>query len=390
MGLVTKEIEVRIGGKNLKYYENLGYIIPRFINNQSRESIGNECFIIVDVNDLPKNSRCLIEVICENCHQIRTKTWMDYQKSLRNNKECYCYQCYTELLSSKVINKNFLNKTKMTFKQWCEENDKMSLIDRWNYQLNYTDPDNVTYQSGKKFYFVCENGILDHDDKYISIDQITKNKNPNLMKCKTCQSLAYNYPLSLSVWSDKNIENPYDFGSMSMKVVWWKCENDLHDDFDRIIERSVYANFRCPICSRIRTESFLQEKVREYLNSFGYEILHENRCNIVCPNPGYVNKKNYFKYDNEVVEIGLLVETMGQQHFDSSKWSRWKAKEKDVSEEEIMNDLQWRDEYKRQYALSQNYAYLAIPYTADDDNETYKDMIDEAIYNRIEELNNQP
>ena len=35
MGLITKEVEVKLGGKNIKYYENLGYQIPRYYNEDA-------------------------------------------------------------------------------------------------------------------------------------------------------------------------------------------------------------------------------------------------------------------------------------------------------------------------------------------------------------------
>ena len=34
--LITKEVEIGVGGKNSKYYEGLGYKIPRRINKYNK------------------------------------------------------------------------------------------------------------------------------------------------------------------------------------------------------------------------------------------------------------------------------------------------------------------------------------------------------------------
>ena len=50
-----------------------------------------------------------------------------------------------------------------------------------------------------------------------------------------------------------------------------------------------------------------------------------------------------------------------------------------MTPEESLEYIQWKDEYKKQYALSHGYYYLAIPYTAEKD-ESYKIMIDSKIH----------
>ena len=76
---------------------------------------------------------------------------------------------------------------------------------------------------------------------------------------------------------------------------------------------------------------------------------------------------------------------MGDHHYSSkSGLIRRKAKKYNIYSEQILADIQWRDEYKKQYALSQGYHYLAIPYWTEQD-ESYKTLID----NKIAELTTQ-
>ena len=89
-------------------------------------------------------------------------------------------------------------------------------------------------------------------------------------------------------------------------------------------------------------------------------------------------------YDNDVTigKFHLIIETMGEQHFKITNYVKQDAKKKNVSPEEELKYIHWKDEYKKQYALSHGYYYLAIPYTAEKDD-SYKSMIDTKIHEII-------
>lgn len=70
---------------------------------------------------------------------------------------------------------------------------------------------------------------------------------------------------------------------------------------------------------------------------------------------------------------------MGDQHYYAkSGWIKKHAKRNNRSLKEELVEIQWRDEYKKQYALSQGCYYLAIPFWTEND-ESYKTLIDDAI-----------
>lgn len=71
-------------------------------------------------------------------------------------------------------------------------------------------------------------------------------KNENLFN----NSLGKNVPISLNIWSEKNELSPYDYTKRSGKMVWWKCENDKHKDYQRSINNSTERNFQCPECAK--------------------------------------------------------------------------------------------------------------------------------------------
>ena len=110
---------------------------------------------------------------------------------------------------------------------------------------------------------------------------------------------------------------------------------------------------------------------------FTYEYYKEYDCLLKCINPrtGYV-----LPYDGELV-IGdkhIIIEVHGKQHYEICLLTMLDAVNKGITSEQVLDYQQWKDEYKKQYAISQGYYYLAIPYWTEQD-ESYKTLIDEKI-----------
>jgi hypothetical protein len=81
---------------------------------------------------------------------------------------------------------NQFNNVK-TFYEWCVENNRMDLNDRFDTELNKCTTNDVGYKSNKQWYFKCPRGIHDSELYYMSI--VTKNSNKDLV-CRKCHSLA--------------------------------------------------------------------------------------------------------------------------------------------------------------------------------------------------------
>ena len=184
----------------------------------------------------------------------------------------------------------------------------------------------------------------------------------------------------LWVWSDKNKKSLYEYAPNSDKKVWWKCLNKEHKDYCRSINSSNKYNFRCPECIRERDESFLQEKVRLYLEFLNYTILHERNCTIVPKNPKS-KTNNTMPFDNEIKELKLICEVMGQQHYKINGFHILQAKYKNTTKEEEFHYQKLKDRYKKFIAYKNGYNYMAIPYWTDDKDETWKQLINNKIIN---------
>lgn len=196
-------------------------------------------------------------------------------------------------------------------------------------------------------------------------------------------SLTDHYPELLTEWDyDKNIDfNPNEMLAKSNKKVWWKCQKCGREWQAKIAKRT--AGEGCPHCYRFE-KSNLQQKVQGYIeDKYNYNLVHEYDCSLKCRNP----KTNcLLPYDNELIlsdNVRIIIECHGEQHYKICGLTKLSAKKDNITPEEALQYVQWKDAHKKQYALSQGYYYLAIPYWTESD-ESYKTLID----NKIQEILN--
>ena len=71
MGLVNEYTTVGLNSSVISYYENLGYKIPRSIDNQGRLRIPRGTTIDVKTTDLMPSSNQIIEARCDYCNKIK-------------------------------------------------------------------------------------------------------------------------------------------------------------------------------------------------------------------------------------------------------------------------------------------------------------------------------
>lgn len=452
MGLVDEYVEVKLCN-NIKYWENLGYEIPRIKNKQGTMSVPMGSKIKVKIKDLPKKSHIEVYCSCDGCGKIFKREYRDYIK----NKYVYCKNCSHTIDILKNKNKKELI---ISFEQWCIENNKQDILDRWDYELNKCSPCDIIFKTGKKYYFKC-NCNYKHKSELKQINTFTMSEN-KIMGCKQCNSFAQwginnicedflekywdydkntlnpwkidyatnkkiwikcqeksyhgSYEISCNnftcgncrcpycenknnkihpmdslgqyiidnfgedflnkIWSNKNKKSPFKYSPFSVKKVWWKCSNDKHEDYFRSISSSNKYNFRCPKCSREKTESILQEKVRTYIESLNYTILHEEKCSIHAKNP---KTNRWLPFDNEIKELKLIIEVNGIQHYKITNIHNLSANHYNTTPEYELHYQKVKDRYKRIIAKQNDYYFLEIPYWTDNENEDWKQLIDNKI-----------
>jgi len=267
-----------------------------------------------------------------------------------------------------------------TFEEWCIENDRQDVLDRWDYILNKLKPSEISYKSSKKYWFKCLNN-KEHKSELRQINVIIINKDYNII-CTECNSFAQWGIDNLGsdfldkYWSDKNTLNPWEISYRNNKYIWINCVDVKYHDTYKCRPVTFVKGHRCPSCSQERNESFLQEKIRLYLEELNYKLLHERSCSILPINP----KTNYIlPFDNEIEELKLIVEVHGEQHYKVTNYSKMTAKKNNTTPNQELHYQQLKDRYKRIKAKQQGYEFLEIPYWTDDDDKTWKKLINDKI-----------
>ena len=373
MGLISKTVRIKWNSMTKKYYENLGYTYTKMYDEFE-----------VRVEDLPKKSTIEVDCKCDNCGCNLHWRYADYSKYVKDNGKTYCLKCGRKLFGTKTIIKNKLsNGSTKSFYDWCVENNRQDMLDRWDYELNDCSPKDVCYSSNKKYWFKC----LFHKNHHSEEKQICKIIRGS-DKCKQCNSIAQyildNFPNKKleEVWDyGKNGDlDPWNIGKGSNKKFWFICQtNKSHGSY---FTRSYIfqKGCNCPKCVEERKQSKIEELTKIYLEELGYEVKTEyNTFKIINP-----KTKQLLPFDNEIIvedNKHLIIEVHGEQHYKLLSKNHRYFKEGQTPEE-YLYERKLIDRYKRIKCIQSGYEYLEIPYTAFDKKETYKELID----NKIKEI----
>lgn len=85
MGILTKEVEVKLWGNNIKHYHDLGY-------DGKHGDV-----ITVKVEDLSDGSNVRIEYLCDYCNkEIMTIAYADYKRRTNEVNKMACRNCFTK------------------------------------------------------------------------------------------------------------------------------------------------------------------------------------------------------------------------------------------------------------------------------------------------------
>lgn len=123
--LVSKEVDLKVNGNNLKHLEEKGYYIPRKKNKYGKITIPLGTTIKVKVEDLPLGSHILVKVLCDYCLEQGNEKIIEkeYRRYIRDNvnsivhKDC-CDKCQPlktkecNLINYGVESKTELKETK--------------------------------------------------------------------------------------------------------------------------------------------------------------------------------------------------------------------------------------------------------------------------------------
>lgn len=258
----------------------------------------------------------------------------------------------------------------------------------WDYEKNHSDlsPLMVTAHSHKSGWWTCskcghsykstfENRFMGEGCKLCGYKTVGEKVTERALKSNG--SLVSTGSRLLDDWDyEKNVNiDPNNITVMSRQSVWWKCRI-CGFEWSAAVHSRTYGN-GCPECARNATKSKLQTLVEDYISEhYQYNTLHEHKCNLKVKNP---RTGALLPYDNEITDLRLIIEVHGEQHYNICGLTKMSASHRNLTPEQVFEDQQYRDAIKREYAISQGYHYLEIPYWTERDG-SYKQLIDDAIH----------
>ena len=242
MGLISKIVKLKWTKQIKKWYVDKGYIFTEY---------GDE--FEVKVEDLTNGSNVLVDIQCNECGKLlKNRKWYSYKNTVKNNGKYYCRKCSMKLYGGERVREAQLEKGK-TFKQWCLENNRQDLLDRWDYELNINKPDNIGLHTHIRIWFKCPRKI--HEPEKKNIGNFIKEKGS--IECKKCNSFAQWGVDTLckdfleKYWDyEKNIQtDPWKIAKHSRYCVWIKCqEKDYHGSYFTSCTNFSNGGNRCPYC----------------------------------------------------------------------------------------------------------------------------------------------
>ena len=145
-----------------------------------------------------------------------------------------------------------MKKMTKSFYDWCIENNRMDLNDRFNEEENMCSSKDVSFKSNKKWKFKCQRGL--HDSEQHAMCVVTQRTDVKLV-CSKCNSIAqividkFGEDYLWSHWHNSNTMNPWDiaYGHSRLKIVIQCTEKDYH-----VYEQTPQSFGRgigCPYCN---------------------------------------------------------------------------------------------------------------------------------------------
>ena len=353
--------------------------------------------VLVGYNDL----KTIAPNVCEEWDYKKNNDITPEQLTSKSDKKVWwkCHKCGNEWqaivsnrtagsgcpICARVKNGQHYNQLKIIEKGTLEET-RPDLLLEWDYDKNTIDPSEITAGSNKKVWWKCSDG-----HSWIAPVYVRNNG----CGCSICArsirtqgsintrllrdgSFADNYPEFVKYWDfELNDKSCYEVTKKSKYIAHWCCPDCGYTWTDRV--GSMAKGTGCPNCVLHSKFSVIQKMTESYIDEkYNYEIKHENNCSIYPRNP----KTNYpMPYDNEVIisdDSRLIIEVHGEQHYKINIFIEKSAKDKNVSPQKELEYVQWKDSYKKQYALDSGYFYLELPYWTFPD-ESYKKIIDQKI-----------
>ena len=332
--ILDEYVWVSLSGSNIKYYESLGYHIPRSLvrdGHKNRITVKRGTQILVRIDDLQECSNMNVNVLCDYCGTPFSRPYKLIMNRRRANNKDACGTCR---------NKKAGESRKINF------NDVIRSFGDRGYTLLTTE-DEVTCLNTDKLKYMCPI----HGEKNTTWNQF----NSHGSGCDECaidnnkiKLKQYAWKRILAAFNDSEYELLSGFDEYTnSKDNCLQCLCQKHGEF-----KTSWANYqrhqRCPTCS----SSAGERSIADYLDSHQIEYEKPKRFDNLTGVGG-----GKLSYDFYLPTYNLLIEYQGAQHESPGHFSSSVKK----SEENFIKQIE-HDKRKREYALKNGYTLLEIWY----------------------------
>ena len=247
MAILEKEVAVKLsGGINIKYYESLGYSIPRGKYGVKR---GTE--ILVDIKHFPLQSNVKVTKVCDICGDVIKNLAYQVITESRLNGDGLdrCSKCGKDKAAESRRNNV---KYEKSLEYYAKRNHKEYLLIEFS-KNNQKKPKDISYGSNHNFLWNCNDCKSEYDMQMAK--RVLRD-----FKCPYCKGRRVNhtnsleniYPEILKKWNYKlNSLSPREVYCLSTKKYWWKCDS-CYSDYHKSIYQ-VIKGIGCPYCTGQKT-----------------------------------------------------------------------------------------------------------------------------------------
>ncbi|WP_187118797.1 zinc-ribbon domain-containing protein [Bacillus marasmi] len=331
MAILEKEVEIVLAGRTMKYFENLGYSIPRRIDNRGRTRTPKGTKIWVKVEHLQKGSDVKLTKICDDCGiQIPNQKYDNIQRKRNLDGKDRCQKCGA--VAGGIYRKE--NPAYEKSLEYFALNNNMEYLLLEFSHHNSKPPQDISYGSADDYLWICPEYKHEYDMSVALRTSMGCN-------CPYCagQRLLVGFN---DLWTThphiakllKNKQQGYELIAGTHKKEDFQCE---HCGFEKnvVVKRVTLSGFSCPRCSDgiSYPEKFVFNLLEQLGIDFKYQQIFEWSKNILHDNSKLSGNK---QYDFYIPLLNCIIETHGKQHSNEKGFSAFGGR---TGEEEVENDI---------------------------------------------------
>lgn len=198
-------------------------------------------------------------------------------------------------------------KNKKSFEQWCIDNNREDILDRWDYKLNRLYPKEISCSSHDKYWFKCLNNNI-HKSELKCINNLTIKRRIEI-SCSQCKAIytTHNYLLKYII----NIEDT-KLSIGNNKKIPMRCP-DCGYEKQMGINRLYKRGYSCICFDNI---SYPEKFLYNFLNQLNIDFTYQ----LTKTTLKWCEK---YKYDFYIPKYSLIIETHGEQHYIKKTSNKW-------------------------------------------------------------------